>query len=56
MNAQVRVGRIFYTVGPSYEGTLCLPPLIVTPEQVDAIAEVFEAGVRAAGQGTEGEV
>ena len=30
-----------------------LPPLIVTPEQVDAIAEVFEAGVRAAGHGTE---
>jgi diaminobutyrate-2-oxoglutarate transaminase len=25
-----------------------LPPLIVTPEQIDTIAEIFEAGVRAA--------
>lgn len=33
-----------------------LPPLIVTPKQIDAIAEVFEAGVRAAGQDTGGEI
>ncbi len=29
-----------------------LPPLIVTLEQIDVIAEVFEAGVRFAEQGT----
>ena len=52
----LRRGLILELGGQHGSVVRLLPPLIVTPEQVDAIAEVFETGVRAAGQGTKGEI